>query len=264
LQNHAALYIGAFLNRAGNASPSKLNHNNVGFRYSSGMADAPLDMMTVIQNRSAWHALGLRVMGMSTILHKPVARGRVMLSTRDPKRPALIEFNLLGNASDLDRMVEGFKSAVRLLSAPEIKPLLRFAFPVSRADRLRRLNVLSRLNKIATSAVAFGLDLAPWLAPTLFSQLIAGPLELDGLAKDPDQLREHVLRNVSGLAHHTSTCRMGAKDDPLTVVMPNGSVRGVEGLYVADASVMPEVPSGNTFLPTIMVAEKISANILAS
>jgi len=264
LQNHAALYVGALLNRAGHASRTNLNHNNVGFRSSSGITDMPLDMMTVIQNRSAWHALGLRVMGMSTILHKPVARGTITLSPRDGHLVSLIEFNLLGDPADLERMVDGFKSAVQLLNAPEIKPLLRFAFPVSRADRLRRLNVRSRWNAIATRVAATGLDIAPFLAPALFSRLIAGPLELESLATTPDRLRDYVLRNVSGLAHHTSTCRMGAPDDPSAVVTPDGAVRGLQGLHVADASVMPEVPSGNTFLPTIMVAEKIAAGMPGS
>ena len=54
---------------------------------------------------------------------------------------------------------------------------------------------------------------------------------------------------------------MGAAEDRQAVVSPQGVVHGVPGLMVADASVMPNVPSGNTHLPTVMVAEKIAAGM---
>jgi 5-(hydroxymethyl)furfural/furfural oxidase len=56
---------------------------------------------------------------------------------------------------------------------------------------------------------------------------------------------------------------MGAQDDPLAVTDPQGRVYGVAGLRVVDASLMPALPRGNTNIPTIMMAEKISAGMLA-
>lgn len=56
--------------------------------------------------------------------------------------------------------------------------------------------------------------------------------------------------------HPTSTAKMGSDDDPMAVVDPQLRVRGVTGLRVVDASVMPEVPTGNTNVPTIVLAER--------
>ena len=64
--------------------------------------------------------------------------------------------------------------------------------------------------------------------------------------------------------HPVGTCRMGVASDRQAVVDPAGRVRGVGGLRVVDASIMPTVTRGNTNIPTLMVAEKISDEIVAA
>jgi choline dehydrogenase len=63
--------------------------------------------------------------------------------------------------------------------------------------------------------------------------------------------------------HPVGTCKMGRDDDPLAVVDSELRVRGVRGLRVADASVMPTITSGNTNSPTLMIAERAAAWMLA-
>jgi choline dehydrogenase len=81
------------------------------------------------------------------------------------------------------------------------------------------------------------------------------------------ELREFVRRDVATLYHPVGTCAMGgdsrlAASRLTSVVDPELRVRGVTGLRVADASVMPAVPRGNTNAPTIAIAER-AADLIA-
>ena len=67
------------------------------------------------------------------------------------------------------------------------------------------------------------------------------------------------VRGVSNL-HPVGTCRMGREVD--AVVDPQLKVYGIDGLRIADASIMPQVPGGNTNAPSIMIGEKCAAMIL--
>lgn len=72
-----------------------------------------------------------------------------------------------------------------------------------------------------------------------------------------DQDWEEVVRRSTNIAYHqVGTCSMGRRDDPRAVVDPTLKVIGAERLRVVDASVMPVVPSANTYIPTVAVGEK--------
>ncbi|MCS5498342.1 GMC family oxidoreductase N-terminal domain-containing protein [Cnuibacter physcomitrellae] len=77
---------------------------------------------------------------------------------------------------------------------------------------------------------------------------------------DEDGLRDYVRRTAITYHHQVGTCRMGV--DELAVVTPRLQVRGVEGLMVADASVMPQVTTGNTNAPAVMIGEKAADLLL--
>ncbi len=64
--------------------------------------------------------------------------------------------------------------------------------------------------------------------------------------------------------HHAGTCRMGPSDDPHAVLDSELRVRGVEGLRVVDASAMPTIVRGNTYLGCVMLAEHVTGRMLAA
>jgi len=88
------------------------------------------------------------------------------------------------------------------------------------------------------------------LAQAAGRELLPGP----EVGDDDAALGDEVRRRVELLYHPVGTCRMGVDDD--AVVDERLRVRGVEGLRVADASIMPVIPRGNTNAPTVMVAER--------
>jgi choline dehydrogenase len=139
------------------------------------------------------------------------------------------------------------RGTVKIKSAdPLAPPAIRFNFLASEYD-FQALIYGTRLSrKIAEQAA---------LKPYVVEEVIPGPQ-----CQTDDEMKEEIrLRGVSNL-HPVGTCRMGHEVD--SVVDPRLKVHGIERLRVADASIMPQVPGGNTNAPSIMIGEKCAAMIL--
>ncbi len=139
------------------------------------------------------------------------------------------------------------RGTVKIKSAdPLASPAIRFNFLASEYD-FQALIYGTRLSrKIAEQAA---------LKPYVVEEVIPGPQ-----CQTDDEMKEEIrLRGVSNL-HPVGTCRMGHEVD--SVVDPRLKVHGIERLRVADASIMPQVPGGNTNAPSIMIGEKCAAMIL--
>jgi choline dehydrogenase len=75
-----------------------------------------------------------------------------------------------------------------------------------------------------------------------------------------DQIRDYIRRTCSTVFHPVGTCKMGV--DEAAVVDPSLKVHGIEGVRVADASIMPTLIGGNTAAPSMMIGEKASDLVL--
>ena len=97
---------------------------------------------------------------------------------------------------------------------------------------------------------------APLAELVVGKELSPGPAISDD---DTDGIARSIGSRVGSYHHPVGTCRMGNDPDDGAVVDERGRVFGIEQLCVADASIMPTIPSANTNLPTIMVGERISS-----
>ena len=139
------------------------------------------------------------------------------------------------------------RGTVRLKSAdPLAAPAIRFNFLASEYDFQALIYGTRFSRKIAEQSA---------LKPYIVEEVIPGL----GCQSDDDIKAEIRVRGVSNL-HPVGTCRMGRNVDD--VVDPRLKVHGLQGLRVADASIMPQVPGGNTNAPSIMIGEKCAAMIL--
>ena len=142
---------------------------------------------------------------------------------------------------------------------PEGRGTVRIKSPDPLAPPAIQFNFLA--SEYDFQALIYGARLArtiaaqPALKPFVVEEVIPGP-QVESEAQMKEEIR---VRGVSNL-HPVGTCRMGRGTD--CVVDPRLRVHGVAGLRVADASIMPQVPGGNTNAPSIMIGEKCAAMVL--
>jgi choline dehydrogenase len=139
------------------------------------------------------------------------------------------------------------RGSLRIKSAdPSVPPEIRINYLATETDRRAIIDGIRILRRILA---------APALKAYAVAEVDPGPK-----VQSDDELLDFCRRTGSTVYHPTSTCRMGS--DARAVVDQRLRVRGIEGLRVVDASVMPDLMSGNTNAPTIMIAEKASDMIL--
>ncbi|MEK9662953.1 MAG: GMC oxidoreductase, partial [Alphaproteobacteria bacterium] len=243
LQNHQCVYLVAQLKR-GAAQDAALNpHSVASIRYSSQVEGCPaLDMHIGVSSKTGWHALGRRLGALVPTVFKPASRGRIALTSADRTVPARIEFDYLTDERDRIRLAGAVERAATILLSPEVRKL----WHATRAKLLAGL-----------------FDTLPLAGKPVLAGLGKPGVDVAAIAADADLRNEFVKSSVAGVMHPAGACRMGRADDPAAVTDSAGRVHGVEGLRVVDASIMPSVPRANTNIPTIMMAEKIAAGMVA-
>jgi len=133
---------------------------------------------------------------------------------------------------------------------PHVQPFLDYRYLTHPFDRERM-----------RQAVRLAVHMAA--GPAFKDLVIARVLPTDADLATEDALDDWLMRNL-GTSHHVSgTCKMGPSSDPLAVVNQYGRVHGLEGLWVADASIMPDCIRANTNATTIMIGERVADFIKA-
>ena len=265
LQDHPMVAIAAWLEVPYRCPPTMRRHIHLGLRYSSKVPTCPPgDMFILPSNRAAWHPLGQRLASILTCVNKPASRGFVRLASPDPDASPEIAFQQLSDERDIIRLEDGMHRLWQFLDLPRRQGVIGAAFPSSFSERVRSLGVVKRSNYWKTFAASLAMDTSRLARRLMIERVICPGARLDELLADRDALRAWIIENACGSWHAVGTCRIGAPDHPHTVCGPDGEVLEVDGLRVVDASLMPEVPAGNTALPTMMMAEKIAAAMLAT
>jgi choline dehydrogenase-like flavoprotein len=132
------------------------------------------------------------------------------------------------------------RGTLRLASSdPTAAPLIDFQYLADPAD-LEVLAEGSEMVREIMAGAAFGGTVKEEIHP--------------GAGLTGQALRDGILNRATSVYHGVGTCRMGV--DELAVVTPDLKVKGVEGLRVCDASIMPSITGGNTNAPAIMIGER--------
>jgi len=265
LMDHPSVAIGAFVRPHARLNGKTRRHLLVGLRFSSGFPGTTQgDMAVSVSTKAAWHAVGEQIASLTMWVNKTYSEaGTVTLRSTDPLAAPQVDFRLLHDRRDLERLMAAMRHLRGAFDAPEMREAVETPFAASFSERVRQVGTINRSNALKTQLLAKLLDGPPALRRFLFRNVIMEAPPLDALLADDVALEAFIRRAAVGVWHACCSCRMGAPSDPLAVADPAGRVYGVEGLRIADASLFPVIPSANIHLTVLMAAEKIADDIVA-
>jgi len=266
LNEHPTISVSAYLRPRARLTDNlgTRRHAQIAFRYSSGIDECPQgDMYVSVTAKSGWHAVGLRLGSFLMWCNKPYSRGRVTLASVDPNAEPDVDFRLLEDRRDYDRLAQGIARMSEYFNHPLMAEIARDAFPSCYSERVRKIGAVNTKNRILTTVLATIMDGPAILRRAAIKKFITEGRSLAHLLGDEDAMEEFIRQGVTGCWHPSGTARMGIQDDVTAVTNNKGAVFGVEGLTICDASLFPCVPRANTNIPTIMCAEKIADELVA-
>jgi 5-(hydroxymethyl)furfural/furfural oxidase len=258
-QNHPQLHFAMTLKPNGRMPTSAQHYIMTSQRFSSGLEGCSRgDLFHYYTGRVSTRSFGPRMAMVAACLYTPRSRGFVKLRSADPSAPLDVEQRLLADPLDAKRMVMSVRHAERLLLDPAVRQCFEEIYLMPRQAPLKLINDVG----LAGVAKAIGAT-AVLSAPAPLRRAMIGnairPGRLIADEKSTYPISDDEILDATGASFHpASTCAIGAADDPMAVVDPVCRVYGVEGLRVADASVMPTIVSANTNMPTIMIAERVA------
>lgn len=264
LMDHPSISLSSFIRPGARMNEHTRRHVQVALRYSSGLSGVPAgDMFVAVLSKSAWHAVGVQIGSLLAVVYKTYSEtGQVKLASRDPRMEPIVQFNLLSDRRDLDRLMNGFRKMAALQMSAPLRAVTDKPFPASYSDRVRKVGVVNTRNRILTAIAAALMDGPAALRHYMIDRFVVEGFTFDEVMSDDEAMESFVRKAAIGVWHASCSCRMGRPDDPMAVVDTQGRVKGIQGLRVVDASIFPVVPCANTNFPTLMAAEKIAEAML--
>jgi choline dehydrogenase-like flavoprotein len=265
LQNHSYLFFALTLPRGKRLASHLRRFVVAGLRASSKMPDCPDgDLLLFTLGRVSPRGFGTDVAMVGSALYSPFSKGFVKLASNDSLANPRVDFRMLDDPRDAPRVVKGARLAEELLRHSGVTACYSEAFLLPAGMAVNQFNRPG----FAGMALAAGARIAlnapgPLRRFAVRRAFGAGrPLcERHGSAGITDR---ELLAAIAPMGHPVGTCAMGQRGDEKAVVDAGYQVIGLENLYVVDASVMPVIPSANTNLPTLMVAEHAAEKVLQS
>src|SRR5882762_637137 len=116
LMDHPSIALSSFIRRGARMNRHTRRHIHLGLRYSSDLPGVPKgDMFVAVVSKSAWHAVGEQLASLLTFINRTYSEtGQVKLASRDWRAEPTVEFNLLSDKRDLDRLMTGFRKMAAL------------------------------------------------------------------------------------------------------------------------------------------------------
>jgi 5-(hydroxymethyl)furfural/furfural oxidase len=264
-QNHSLLHLALTLKPESRLAQDAQHYTLTSLRFSSGLEGCPNgDLFLYFVGRVSGRSFGVGMGMVAAALYAPFSRGSVTLRSGDPEVPPVISQRLLTDPRDVQRMVMAARMAEALIVDPGVRGCFDEAYLLPRDPPLRLVNGTGAMGTIKALAAAAVLGSPAILRRAIIARAIhPGRLIADQHAFKPATDAE-ILAASGTMFHPSCTCAIGRADDRMAVVDPECRVYGVQGLRVADASVMPRVVSANTNYPTIMIAERVADFIRAS
>jgi 5-(hydroxymethyl)furfural/furfural oxidase len=263
LTDHPHISVAAHLRPAARLPRGQRRHIFMGLRYSSRLDGChPGDMFMMPANRTGWHPLGKRVGSLGVCVNKSYSRGTVRLQGAAPGEEPAVEINMVSDGRDLRRLVDAFKLIYRIMESPPVKACTTLWFLAGYTDAVRAMQVPSLGNWLRTATAAALFDASPITRAALYRQRFGSMERLHAMARDDEAIAEWIRSTVWSGWHVSGTCRMGPDGDPGAVLDRECRVRGVAGLRVVDASVMPSIVRANTNITTIAIAERAAELML--
>ncbi|HEX5453754.1 MAG TPA: GMC family oxidoreductase, partial [Stellaceae bacterium] len=214
LMDHPSVSVSSFMKPEARLNGLTRRHILLALRYSSEIGGvAPGDMFVAVVSKSAWHAVGEQIASQLICVYKTLSEtGQVRLASPDWRAEPVVEFNLLSDRRDLDRLMDGFRRFGRLHLSAALQEAASDPFPASYSDRVRQIGVVNDKNRRLTKVIAKLLDGPDWLRKWIIDRFIVEGYRFDQLMTDDDALESFIRGASIGVWHASCTCRMGSED----------------------------------------------------